>query len=421
MLGNVYHGWKIAGALAVTETISWGILYYAFSVFLVPMQEDLGWSLAVLTGAFSLALLCSGLCAPLVGRWIDRRGPRLLMTAGSILGVACVLAWSQVDSVAMYYLSWAGIGIAMSATLYDPAFTTITRWFERDRGRAILVVTIAGGFASTIFLPLSSFLDERFEWRTALVLLAGLLAVSTIPLHALVLRSRPEELGLRIDGATAELDSSPRRSLNDSSMSLGIVLRDPSFWKLATAFVLQTFAMVAVAIILIPYLVDRGDDPAFAAAATGLIGAAQVVARILSTALGERISAVTLTATVFAFQTVAIGVLVGWEGHAGILVAVLLFGTGRGVVTLMRPELIGDFYGRTHFGAINGTLALFLRGASALAPICAGLLVAAMDSYTPFLWMMGAMSLCATVVMLWLGRQRRSASDAVMSHPEAAA
>lgn len=407
-MSPIYYGWKIAGALAVTETVSWGILFYAFSVFLVPMQAELGWSLAVLTGAYSLALLCSGLTAPLVGRWIDRHGSRGLMTAGSVLGVACVLAWSRVDSIAVYYLTWAGIGIAMAATLYDPAFTTLIRWFERDRARAILLVTIAAGFASTIFLPLSSVLVEWLTWRPALVALAGVLAVGTIPLHALVLRSRPEELGLRVDGANAaELASSSRRPVASGGSSLHAAVHERSFWLLTTAFVLQQYASVAIALILIPYLIDRGDDPAFAATATGLIGAAQVVARIVSTAVGERVSAVVLTAIVFAFQAVAVGVLVGWESHVGIIFAVLLFGTGRGVVTLMRPQLIGDFYGRAHFGAINGTLAMALQGASALAPISAGLAVGLLGGYGPLLWGMGGLSVGAAAVMLELGRQRR--------------
>jgi MFS family permease len=81
---TIYYGWVIVAALGLTETVSWGVLYYAFSVFLVPMQRELGWSTGTLTGAYSLALLLSGLAAPLVGRWLDRHGPRMLMTAGSV-------------------------------------------------------------------------------------------------------------------------------------------------------------------------------------------------------------------------------------------------------------------------------------------------------------------------------------------------
>jgi hypothetical protein len=101
-------------------------------------------------------------------------------------------------------------------------------------------------------------------------------------------------------------------------------------------------------------------------------------------------------------------VLVGWASHFGILVAVILFGAGRGTVTLMRPQLIGDFYGRAHFGAINGTLAMALQGASALAPISAGVIASLLDSYVPVLWGMGGLSLVAAAVMLGLGQHRHN-------------
>lgn len=143
--------WAIAWTLAVTELISWGILYYAFSALLVPIQEELGWSAGAITGAYSLSMLVSGLAAPLVGRWLDAHGPRGLMTGGSILGVLLVIAWSRVESLPGFYLVWVGIGLASAATLYEPAFTTIAQWFRHDRSRAMLLVTILGGFASGSF------------------------------------------------------------------------------------------------------------------------------------------------------------------------------------------------------------------------------------------------------------------------------
>jgi MFS family permease len=155
-----YYGWAIAGTLAVTETVSWSVLYYAFAVFLVPMQEELGWSRTALTGAYSLGLLVSGLAAPLVGHWLDRHGPRGLMTIGSTAGAALLLVWGSVEDLLVFYLVWVGLGLSMAATLYEPAFAVLAKWFERDRARALLLVTLAGGLASTIFLPLSAWLVE---------------------------------------------------------------------------------------------------------------------------------------------------------------------------------------------------------------------------------------------------------------------
>src|SRR5919202_7006707 len=104
LAGRVYYGWIMLGAVSITEVVSWGILYYAFTVFVAPMQAGLGWSRVAITGAYSLALLCSGLAAVPVGRWLDRHGPRALMTAGSILGTLMLLAWSQVQQLWVFYL-----------------------------------------------------------------------------------------------------------------------------------------------------------------------------------------------------------------------------------------------------------------------------------------------------------------------------
>jgi sugar phosphate permease len=397
----------VAGTLAFTETVSWGILYYAFSVFLVPMRDEFGWSAAAVTGAYSLALLISGLAAPFVGRWLDRRGPRALMTAGSLLGALLVVAWSRVGDLTLYYLIWAGIGLAMAATLYEPAFATVTRWFERDRSRALLLVTVAAGFASTIALPLSGWLVDRFTWRTALLVLAAILAVATIPPHALLLRRRPEDLGLLPDGAAPRQDAAvDAQAVFSEGVSVGDALRDPAFRWLTLAFFLETFSAIAVGVHLIPYLTERGDGARFAAAAAGLIGAAQVGARVLATVFGNRLSQVALTALVFALQAVALVVLMGWQTRAGVLSAVLLLGAGRGVVTLMRPGLVAEFYGRTHFGAISGMLALFLTGARALAPVGAGVAYTLAGSYDPVLWGMATVSALAALAMIRVGQQR---------------
>src|SRR5690606_1201634 len=110
-----------------TQTVSWGVLYYAFSVLLVPMQEELGWARSTLVGGFTAAVVLSGLVAPLVGRLLDADVTRPLVTGGSILGVLAVLLWSRAEALAAYYAAWAAIGLAMAAVLYDPAFTVLAK------------------------------------------------------------------------------------------------------------------------------------------------------------------------------------------------------------------------------------------------------------------------------------------------------
>ena len=122
-------GWGIVGALSITETVSWGILYYAFAVFLIPMQDELGFSTAELTGAYSLALLVSAVAGIAVGRYLDRHSPRGLMTAGSIAGNAARARLVAGHGLAAFYALWLAIGLVMAIVLYEPAFTVLAKWF----------------------------------------------------------------------------------------------------------------------------------------------------------------------------------------------------------------------------------------------------------------------------------------------------
>jgi MFS family permease len=404
---GLYYGWVVVGTLAATETVSWGVLYYAFSVFLVPMQAELGWSTAALTGAYSLALLISGLAAPAVGRWVDRHGSRVLMTVGSAAGALLLLAWSAVSGPTTYYLIWAALGLVLAATLYEPAFAVVATWFRRERARALLLLTFVAGFASTIFLPVATWLVEWLGWRGALTALAGLLAVTTVPAHALLLRRRPEDLGLRPDG---DDEPEPAAGAVDpivDGIELRAALRDPAFWWLTVAFSLGTLSAVAVGVHLIPYLVESGYGAGFAAAATGLIGATQVASRVVVTILGRRWSQVAVTAAVFGLQAVALLVLLGWQQPAGVLLAVVLLGAGRGAVTLMRAGLVAERYGRAHYGAIGGTLALFISGARAAAPVGAGLAYGWAGGYDPVMLGMAGASLLAATAMMGVAGWRR--------------
>lgn len=406
--GNrLYYGWVIAGTLAATETISWGILFYAFSVFLVPMQAELGWSRGELTGAYSLALLISGLAALPVGRWLDRHGPRALMTAGSILGTGLLLAWAAVDTLSVFYLIWAVMGLAMAATLYEPAFAVIASWFERNRGRAMLLLTFFGGLASTIFLPVSAWLVERLGWREALVVLAIFLGATTIPAHALLLRRRPEDLGLRPDGMVDDhaVDASSPPAI--TGITLRAALHAAAFWWLAIAFSLGTLASVAIGVHLIPYLLEAGYGAEFAAFVTGLIGATQVATRVLVSLVGNRWSQVAVTAVVFVLQAVALLTLIWWNQPAGILIAVVLLGAGRGATTLTRAGLVAELYGRAHYGAIGGALALFLTGARTIAPVGAGVAYGWRDGYGPVLWGLAIASGLAAAAMIGVPGWRR--------------
>jgi MFS family permease len=400
--GVVYYGWLLVLTLGVTETISWGILYYAFAVYLAPMQAELGWSRGEMTGAFSVALLVAGLAAIPVGRWLDQHGPRLLMTLGSVAGAGLVLAWSRVASIQQLYLLWAAIGLTMSATLYDPAFATATRWFERDRVRALTLITLMAGFASTIFIPLAGWLVQVQGWRESLVTLAVILAVGTIAPHALVLRRQPQDLGLSPDGRTSAREQPGPAPTRPPEMAVGQALRQTSFRWLVVAFWLSTLATIAVGIHLLPYLQDRGYDATFAAAVTGLVGAMQVGARLLLAPFSQRgvIKPRVLAAVTLALQPLALLVLLLVRSTPGVFVFVVLFGAQRGLSTLAPPALLADLYGVARYASIAGVLQFAISLAQAAAPVGAGAAYDWLGSYEPILWALTLTAALGVVAVL---------------------
>jgi MFS family permease len=410
----LYYGWVILLTLAFTELTSWGILYYGFSVFVTPMGAELGWSRAALTGAFSTALLCSGVAGVWVGRWVDRHGTRVIMTAGSCAAALLTLAWAGVRDLALFYLIWAGIGLAMAAVLYEPAFAAVATWFVRFRSRALTILTFIAGLASVVYIPLIAWLVGAFGWRRALVILAGILAVTTILPHALILRRRPQDLGLLPDGA-AEVAGTPAKVA--PGVATREAVRSGSFRWLTLGFCLAFFVNVAVTVHLIPYLIDGGYSPAFAATAAGLVGIMALPGRLIFTPLGAWVPRRFVTAAIFATQAVALVALLTLRSTAGVFLFVALFGAGFGAITPARAALIAELYGARNYGSIGGILAFFVTGARALAPVSAGLLYTALgDRYAPVFWTLIAVALlaAATILLIERGRPPLAAEEGVV-------
>lgn len=403
--GKLYYGWVMLLALSCTQVVSWGILYYSFSVFLKPIGNDLGWSRAAMTGAFSLALACSGAAGLFVGRWVDRHGPRLLMTAGSCTAALLLIALSAVHSLTFFYLIWAALGVAMAAIFYEPAFAAIATWFSRYRARALTIITFVGGFASVIFIPLISWLIRTEGWRTAFITLAIILAITTIPLHAIILRHRPQDLGLLPDGGSVggQQPAIANRHL-ETSIRAQDAFHSASFRWLTLAFCLAFLANVAVTVHLIPYLTDHGFSTGFAATAAGLVGILALPGRLIFTPLGGRIPRRYVAAGIFLFQTVGLIVLVTIKSSAGVVIFVILFGIGFGAITPARAALVAEMYGPREYGTISGVLALFVTGARAAAPVSAGVLYTLFGQYEPVFWILIVISLLGMGAILLIER-----------------
>jgi MFS family permease len=398
--------WVVLSTLSVTETISWGILYYAFGILLAPMEREMGWSRAQSTAAFSIALLVSAMGAVPAGRWVDRGGARLMMTLGSCVATVLMVAWTRVESLPALYLLWAAVGLTMAAVLYEPAFAVIAKWFVHDRARGFTILTLAAGLASTIFNPITSGLAGWLGWRQAVLVLAGVLGVTTIPMHAILLRGAPGEGG----GPSREAPA-PRKSGAPPDLDARAALRTRTFWFLALAFLIQSFAHAGISLHSVPMLIEWGYQPTFAATVIGLVGAMQVAGRIVFAPLHDRLSSRAITMLILACQSGSFLILWGVPGVAGLFAFVACFGISNGMATLVRASIVAELWGHTHYGAIAGALSVWSTLARAVAPLSIGLVYLAWGGYRPILVALAILSALAVV----------SAGQALSDEGEAAA
>lgn len=376
----------VVAALAVTTTISYGVLFYAFSAILEPMRLELRISATTATGALALASLTSAVLSVPVGRWLDARGGRGLMTVGSMLATAGMLAWSQAGSAVELYAAFVVIGVASAMVLYPPAFAVIVAvTAPQRRATALFSVTLVAGFASSIFIPATGQLIHALGWRHTLALLAGVLALVTIPLHAIALRRTRPQLGIDRVGQPAD----PKR-----------VLRDAGFWLLAIAFVLHSAALAVIGVHLVTYLTRLGHPPTTAASLAGLLGLLSVTGRVVMTLLRRWLPVAAITAVIVSAQGMALALLPA-AGHSvvGAASCLIVFGLGFGIASLAKPAILLDRYGDHGYATIAGILGTPITIAAALAPLGAAALAAA-AGYTTLILAAGTACVAAALALV---------------------
>jgi MFS family permease len=375
-------------ALCATQITSWGVVYYAFPVLLPHLTADTGWSTSAVTAAFSGALLISALAAIPVGRILDRRGPRAVMTTGSVLAVASVLAIAAAPNLYVFTAAWLMAGAAMAATFYRPAFAAVTRWWGPDRVRALTIVTLAGGLASTLFAPLTATLAGHLGWRTTYAVLAVILAAVTVPAHALALRA-----------------PWPPAPPGASTTSRTSIARSRPFLLLTLAFTFSGFAMYAVVFGLVPLLTERGADPTTAAWALGLGGAGQTLGRTLYATLARRTGVTTRTAVLITAGGATTAALALVRGPIPLLILLaVLAGVVRGNLTLLHATAVTDRWGTAHYGRLSALLTAPATVAAALAPWAGAALAGRLGGYSGLFLALAASSALAAVLAVASGR-----------------
>ncbi|HSI93330.1 MAG TPA: MFS transporter [Jiangellaceae bacterium] len=373
---------RIVVVLGITQITSWGVLYYAFPVLAQSISSDTGWSMTMVTGAFSVGLVTSAVIGVPVGRLLDQHGPWALMTGGGVLAAAATAGIAAASRPIWFFAAWMVAGVAMAAVLYQPAFSAITRWFEgRHRIRALTALTLAGGLASTVFAPLTAALAERLEWRGAYLVLAVVLLLVTVPLHA---------AGLRRPWPSADQHSRPDRAP---------VGRSRPFVLLTVAFTLYAFALFAALINLVPLLTSRGASLTVAAWALGLGGVGQVLGRLGYGMLVRRFDVRARTVGVLLAGAITTAVLGLVPGPIVVLVALaMMAGAVRGIATLLQATAVTERWGTTQYATLSALLGAPVMMAIAVAPWVSTALVDVVGGYPALFVVLGLLPLAAAVL-----------------------
>ncbi|MHA7191264.1 MFS transporter [Arthrobacter sp. MDT2-16] len=376
-------------AMCAAQTTSWGLLYYSLPVALVPISRDTGWSVPAMTAAFSAGLIVSAFAGVRVGRTLDRTGPRLVMTLGSVIGVVALLLVGTAPTFAVFAAAWLVAGFGQAAVFYQPAFVVITRWYGPHRVRALTTLTLVAGFASTIFAPLTAALIDALGWRTAYLVLAGVLGVVTIPLHWFFLNAHWSSAPASNAGAEPPQDARA-------------VSRSRPFRLLQVTMALSTLALFAVTFNLIALFLERGLSYGSAAVAFGLIGVGQVIGRLAYSALPAETPAVTRTVVLTAAGAASVWALALIPGPAALLVVVaVMAGMVRGCNTLLQATAVADRWGTRDHGSLQGVFAAPVTIVGALAPAAGPALASLLGGYPA---MAAAMAVLATIGVVTASR-----------------
>jgi MFS family permease len=349
--------WRAVLVLGVTQIICWGTLFYPPVLTLPLIAAERGWSLTFAMGGFSLALLAGGFVSPYVGRMIDRHGGHRVMPVGSLLAALGLVALVYAEHPAAYLAAWALLGLAIAASLYDPAFATLGRIFGAAARSPITALTLAGGFASTVSWPVTYVLIQTVGWRGTYLVYAAVLALVAAPLHALALpRSRADPPVPTTALATPPAPVPPSRGW--------------AFIVLATAFAAYAFVPSGLSAHLLAIFGRAGIDAATVVMIGALFGPSQVIARICELAFARGVHPLTVARLAVGILLFAFA-LMAWLGVSALVAAafMVMFGVANGLITISRGAVPLVLFGPVGFGALIGRIAGPSLAMQAVAPL----------------------------------------------------
>jgi len=401
-------------ALGITQITAWGTSYYCLGVLAGPIARDTGWSRGFVFLGFTVALLAMGVVSNAVGRVIDRRGGRVVMTVGTVLVSIGLFALAHVHSEALYIVVWAFLGLGMRLCLYDAAFVALVQVAPSRGRKAISYLTLFGAFASSVFWVIGHALEEHLGWRQTLVVFAIINLVVCLPLHWFGLARRESDRSAGPAAAPAASPDGP--PLEGTTRSMAIAL-------FALIMSLNGFVFGVVSVQLVPLLEAAGLATAAAVWVASLKGVAQFGGRVVEIVFARNLRAITVGRIAIGILPPALALLlVGTKSLPLVVAFTLLMGASQGVITIVRGAVPLALFGVKGYGAVLGVIATPVLVVNAAAPTVFAWIV---DRWG---WGTGRVSLLIGCSAAWLAMElmsrwyeRRRAAVATVNGRAAAA
>lgn len=403
--GHVFYGWWIvasAGGVQWLASVLWMQSYGAYMVFLL---DDFGWSKAIVAGAFALTRIESGILGPLQGWLVDRFGPRLILTIGTLMFGIGFMLFSLVDSIVSFYLSFLLIALGSSLGGFAMLMVSIVSWFNRNRAKAIAASQL-GFSVGGLSVPLVILLLETYGWRTTALISGVTVLVVGLPLVQVV-KHRPEDHGELPDGIAPEPDvpaddgdARPRaRTIRD--FTAREAMRTPAFWLISVGHALALLTVSAVMVHLIAHLTESMDySVAQAGGVVALLTGFQMLGQLFGGYLGDRINKRLICAACMVAHAAGLLLVTFASSFWMVLAFTILHGLAWGTRGPLMVALRADYFGPRSFGTIMGFSSLIVMLGMSAGPIFAGLMADIYGNYEIGLAVLAGLSLTGFLCFL---------------------
>ncbi len=371
------------GVIAITLALSYGV-WYAYSVVLVALLQEYGWSRSLLAGAFSVFTLVHGGVNPMVGVLCDRlRPPGLMAVGGVALGLA-LWADSYIAAPWQLYLFFGVFtAIAVAAAGWIPAIVQVQRDFQDRLGLALGIVSSGVGVGMLVVVPVTQLLIDAYGWRTAFRVLGAVCVLWIVPSSLWLLRLSREDQNR---GRSPVKKDQAKSGYPQTSTTLAQAVRGAPFWLMIAAFFFGNVCSQTLHVHQVAYLVDQGVGALVAASVVGAVGASSIAGKIGGGWLSDRFDRELVFMggiTIMVCAVAALAALAGAPARWAIYGYAVLLGAGYSVTASLIPAMVSDRFGGKHFGSIVGVGLMGSAAGSALGPWMAGFLFDLTGSYMP--------------------------------------